>query len=186
MLSAFRLSRALVASGFVFVLVVSAAANARAQAPTSGWRMPNLNPFAGKSSAPASNGGRSTVAKVVDPFGLIPGTGGKTSTASWNQTPQQPTTWQRMTSGTKKMADGTKKMASQTADFLNPFDDGADQPAQNSYTGSNSAFNRQANKRPVQQATEKQGWFPGLNTTQGTEEKPSSVNGFLSQKRPMP
>lgn len=176
----FRLSRALVASSFAFVLVVGAAANAQAQAPTSGWRMPNLNPFAGRSNAPANNGGRSTVAKVVDPFGLIPGTGGRTSNASFGQQPQQPSTWQKMTSG-------TKKAASQTADFLNPFNDGADKPAtQNNYTGSNSAFNRQANKRPVQQAKEKQGWFPGLNTAHGTEEKPSSVNGFLSQKRPMP
>lgn len=179
MLSAFRPSRAFVAPSLAFVLVLSVAAAANAQSPTSGWRMPNLNPFAGKSNAPANNGGRSTVAKVVDPFGLIPGTGGRTSNASFGQQPQQPSTWQKMTSG-------TKKVASQTADFLNPFNDEPAPVQQNNFTGSNSAFNRQANKRPVQQAKEKQGWFPGLNTTQGTEEKPSSVNGFLSQKRPMP
>lgn len=182
----------LAAASFAFVLFLSAHA-AHAQAPTSGWRMPNLNPFAGNSNAPANNygntGGRSTFSKVVDPFGLIPGTGaGKTSTASWSQPPQQPSTWQKMTTGTKKMADGTKKMASQTADFLNPFDDANDQPAaqNNNFTGNNSAFNRQANRRQAQ-GTENKGWFSGLTgSQQQPEEEPKSVNGFLSRKRPMP
>jgi hypothetical protein len=178
-------------ASFAFVLFLSTT-NAHAQAPTSGWRMPNLNPFAGNSAAPNPNygntGGRSTLSKVVDPFGLIPGTGAaKTSTASWSQPPQQPSTWQKVTTGTKKMADGTKKMASQTADFLNPFDDGNDQPApqNNNFTGSNSAFNRQANRRQAQ-GTENKGWFSGLTGSQQAEEEPKSVNGFLSRKRPMP
>lgn len=178
----------LAAASCAFVLVFSASAHA--QAPTSGWKMPNLNPFASSTSAPSknynNNGGRSTFSKVVDPFGLIPGTSGaKTSTASWSQPPQQPSTWQKVTGGTKKMADGTKKMASQTADFLNPFDDANDQPAtQNNHLGSNSSFNRQANHRPAQ-PKESKGWFSGFGS-QETEEKPKSVNGFLSQKRPMP
>ena len=158
------------------VIVVLHASLASAQAPTSGWRMPNLNPFAGKSGAPANNGGRSTAAKVLDPFGLIPGTGGRTSTASFGQQPQQPTTWQKMTNG-------TKKMASQTADFLNPFDDAQPQTRQESITGSNSSFSQQANRRkPLQ---EKKSWLPGWGAPRA-EEKPSSVNGFLAQPRPQP
>jgi len=165
------LRRSLAAACFALIL----AAFAQAQAPTSGWRMPNLNPFAGKLNAPANNGGRSTISKVVDPFGLIPGTGGRTSNASFGQQAQQPTAWQKVTGG-------TKRIAGKTADFLNPFNDGKPQTRQESVTGSNSVFNQQANRR---QAQEKKSWLPGFGAPQA-EEKPSSVNGFLAQPRPQP
>lgn len=151
-------------------------------APQSGWRMPNLNPFQGTSSAPAkpaNNGSKPLVPKLLNPFGLIPGTSSaKTSSASFGQ-PKAPSTWQKMTTG-------TKRMANQTADFLNPFNDAAPTVREESLTGSNSMFNSQANKRPVQAAKEKKSWLPGWNSTQGTESKPKTVNDFLSQPRMQP
>ena len=175
--SLFTVRRTVAAAGFV--LIVSASTHfASAQVPTSGWKMPNLNPFANKTNtAPANNGGRSTISKVVDPFGLIPGTGGKTSQASFGrQVPQQPSTLQKMTTG-------TKKVASQTADFLNPFNDGQPKPTQQNYTGANSAFNQQANRGRGQD--EKKSWFPGWGAPQA-EKGPTSVNSFLNQPKPQP
>lgn len=165
-------TRALSAGSVALILAVTTS-TVHAQAPTSGWRMPNLNPFA-KSTGP---GGRSTAAKVLDPFGLIPGTGGRASNASFGQQ-QQPSTWQKVTSG-------TKKAASQTADFLNPFNDAKPEPRNENLTGSNSVFNQQANRRKNAGAQEKKSWLPGFGAPQA-EEKPNSVNGFLAQPRPQP
>ncbi len=168
----------MLSAGSVALILAVTTSTAHAQAPTSGWRMPNLNPFASKTNAPAAPGGRSTAAKVLDPFGLIPGTGGKTATASFGRQTQQPSTWQKMTTG-------TKRMASQTADFLNPFDDAQPQTRNENLTGSNSVFNQQANRRRNAGAQEKKSWLPGFGAPQ-PEEKPNSVNGFLAQPRPQP
>ncbi|WP_254513827.1 hypothetical protein [Anatilimnocola floriformis] len=162
-----------VAAAASFALIVTVSTHAFAQAPTSGWKMPNLNPFASKTAAPANNGGRSTISKVVDPFGLIPGTGGKTTTASFGQ---QPSTLQKMTNG-------TKKAASQTADFLNPFNDGKPAARQESMTGANSVFNQQANRGKGQ--AEKKSWFPGWASPH-VEDKDQSVNSFLARPKPQP
>ncbi len=151
-------------------------------APQSGWRMPNLNPLQGTSKAqpkPANTASKPLVPNLLDPFGLIPGTSSaKTSSASFGQ-PKPPSTW-------KKMTTGTKRMANQTADFLNPFNDVAPATHEENLTGSNSMFNNQANKRPVQAAKEKKSWLPGWNSAQGTESKPKTVNDFLSQPRMQP
>lgn len=167
----------MLSAGSVALILAVTSSTTHAQAPTSGWRMPNLNPFAAKTNAPVGPGGRSTTAKVLDPFGLIPGTGGRTSNASFGQQ-QQPSTWQKMTTG-------TKKAASRTADFLNPFDDAKPQTRNENLTGSNSAFNQHANRRKNAGATEKKSWLPGFGAPQA-EEKPTSVNGFLAQPRPQP
>jgi hypothetical protein len=143
--------------------------------PQSGWRMPNLIPSMG----PSKPGERSMVSKVVDPFGLLPGNGAKASNASYGQ-PKQPSMLQ-------KMGTGTKKMANQTADFLNPFNDGPAEVKEEKLTGSNSIFNQQANKRPTQQTTGSQSWKPGWFGSQSpTEQRPKTVNDFLSQPRMQP
>jgi hypothetical protein len=158
------------------VTVVLTTSSAQAQnAPQSGWRMPNLIPSMG----PSKPGERSIVSKVVDPFGLLPGNGANASNASYGQ-PKQPSMLQ-------KMGRGTKKMASQTADFLNPFNDGPPEVKEEKLTGTNSIFNQQANRRPTQQTTGSKSWTPGWFSEQSpTEQRPKTVNDFLSQPRIQP
>jgi hypothetical protein len=143
-------------------------------APQSGWRMPNLVPSFGS----GGNSNRSTMSKVLDPFGLIPGTSGaQTSGASYAK-PKQPSTLQKMTNG-------TKKMASQTADFLNPFDDGPAKVKEERLTGSNSIFNSQANQNKIQ--PQNKSWFPSWSgSAPQPEQRPRTVNDFLSQPRLQP
>lgn len=160
----------LFATAFLFAVSTAAAQSA----PQSGWRMPNLIPSMG----PTKPGERSMVSKVVDPFGILPGTGPKASNASYGQ-PKQPSMLQ-------KMGTSTKKMASQTADFLNPFNDGPAEVKEERLTGANSMFNQQANRRPAQ-TSEGQSWKPGWFSSQApTEQKPKTVNDFLSQPRLQP
>jgi len=142
-------------------------------APQSGWRMPNLVPNLG------GNPNRSTMSKVLDPFGLIPGTSSaQNSNASYTK-PKQPSTLQKMTNG-------TKKMASQTADFLNPFNDAPTQVKEQRLTGSNSAFNSQANPRKSQ-SSQNSSWVPNwFSSAPPPEQRPKTVNDFLSQKRLQP
>jgi hypothetical protein len=118
------------------------------------------------------------MSKVIDPFGILPGNGPKASNASYGQ-PKQPSMLQ-------KMGTSTKKMASQTADFLNPFNDGPTEAKEETLTGSNSIFNQQANRRP-QKSSESDSWKPGWFSPQSpTEERPKTVNDFLSQPRIQP
>lgn len=149
---------------------------AQAQSPPHvSWKFPNLNPL-----APKPNGERAMAAKVIDPFGLLPGTSNaRTKTASFGQPP--------VTSTLDKMTAGTKRMASQTADFLNPFNDGPKQPEfrDDNVTGSNSLFNQQANNR---NQTQSKSWLPGWagGGVQPQKSRPSTVNDFLAQPRIQP
>jgi hypothetical protein len=159
-------------------LLLTASSTVLAQsAPQSGWRMPNLIPSLGSGG---NNGGRSTMSKVIDPFGLLPGTSkAQNSNASYGQ-PKQPSMLQKMNTS-------TKKMASQTADFLNPFDDGPAKVQEERFTGSNSSFNQQANQRKVQSSKTTNSWTPGwLGGSPTAEKKPKTVNDFLSQPRLQP
>jgi hypothetical protein len=125
------------------------------------------------------NPNRSTAAKVLDPFGLIPGTNGAQNSNASYAKPKQPSTLQKMTSG-------TKKMASQTADFLNPFDDGPPKVEEQRLTGNNSIFNGHANPRKTQ-ATESKSWLPNwFGSAPPPEKRPKTVNDFLSQERLQP
>jgi hypothetical protein len=177
-MSAFHASRVclftvLGATAAIGVLTGSPAA---AQSPPHvSWKIPKLNPL-----APKPNGERSVTAQVIDPFGLLPGTSNaRTKTASFGQPP--------VTSTLDKMTAGTKRMASQTADFLNPFNDGQKQPQvrQETATGSNSLFHQQANQRSGKPQPSKS-WLPGWASGQGTETKPRTVNEFLAQPRNQP
>jgi hypothetical protein len=156
-----------------FLLFSIATTSLAQNAPQSGsWRMPNLVP-----TIPGGNPNRSTMSKVVDPFGILPGNGAKASNASYGQ-PQPPSMLQKMTSG-------TKRAASQTADFLNPFNDGPTQVKEESVTGSNSAFARQSNQQKSKTASSS--WAPGwLGGAPPEQQKPKTVNDFLSQQRLQP
>jgi hypothetical protein len=161
------------------LLVAALSLPAVAQTPsTGGWRMPNLNPFSKSTSGASgsvSDQSKPLVPNALNPFKLIPGTGGSTSQSSYAK-PQGPTTWQ-------KVSGGTKRMAKQTADFLNPFDDAAPAPRNESITGSNSSFNQMANPGS-RKGTPKKSWFPGWGASTSSEtDKPRTVNEFLAQPR---
>ncbi|QDU25738.1 hypothetical protein ETAA8_08080 [Anatilimnocola aggregata] len=177
-MSTARRSRfALSLASFALALI---AVPAYGQAPTSGWKMPNLNPFQSKTSGPAtgrvSDTSKPLVPPVLNPFKLIPGSGGKTSSSSYAK-PQGPTTWQKVTGP-------PKRLARQTADFLNPFDDATPAPRDERVTGSNTLFNSQANQRASKPGTKEgtsRSWLPGWGGGRAAESKPKTVNEFLAQ-----
>jgi hypothetical protein len=132
-----------------------------------GWKMPNMNPFAKKSSPPTS-------ARVSDSGGgwkmpkLWPSSGKPAARKG-------PSTWQKMTSG-------TKSMMSKTADVLNPFDDENDNPPPVEITGSNTYFSQAANRK---QAEKKSSTFlPSWWSGEEEEQKPKTVSDFLALPRP--
>jgi hypothetical protein len=130
----------------------------------SGWSLPNLNPFAKKGAPPTS-------ARVSDEGGWrLPGLMPRTSKASAAKA-KAPSTWQRMTTG-------TKTFFAKTADAINPFDDESDnQPVH--VTGSRNKFRQAAAKK-----NEKTGsFFPSL-WGEPEPEAPKSVTEFLNAPRP--
>jgi hypothetical protein len=131
-----------------------------------GWKMPNLNPFAKKSATPTS-------ARVSDSSGwsmpkLWPSSK-KTTTVK-----RGPSTWQKVSSG-------TKSMMNKTADFLNPFDDAEDNP-EPQITGSNSYFSQVANRK--QEEKKPSTFLPSWWSGEEEEQKPRTVQDFLRQERP--
>jgi hypothetical protein len=86
---------------------------------------------------------------------------------------QAPSTWSRMTSG-------TKSVIAKTTDALNPWDDG--QPAPRSVTGSNSVFSPASTSK---KESEKKSFLPSWNWGAEEEEKrPKTVNDFLALPKP--
>ena len=139
-----------------------------------GWKMPNLNPFSRKGAPPTS-------ARITDDTSwkmpnLLPTTTTKTTAPkSYSNKPkaQAPSTWQKMTTG-------TKTVFAKTADALNPFDDANDnKPVR--VTGSKNAFRQASAKKKAESSS----WLPSLWKPQ-EEKRPTSVNDFLSQPRPQP
>lgn len=146
----------LLAASFWMLIVTSAVAE------DSGWKMPNLNPFSGKTAT--SN----------------PATSGWKMPKLWPQTtapkmrPAQPSTLSKMTQG-------TKTFFSKTADAINPWDD---KPApQQSITGSKSIFTKQ--RQAAKKESKSSGVLPaswwGNDKDDGRDK---SVNEFLSRPRP--
>jgi hypothetical protein len=151
-----------IALSLVYLLAIPALAPA-----ADGWKMPNLNPFAKKAGPPTS-------ARVSDSSGwsmpkLWPSTK-KTTTAK-----RGPTMWQKMSSG-------TKSMLNKTADFLNPFDDAEDAPAEPKITGSNSYFSQVANRKQPEKKSST--FLPSWLSGEPEQEKPRTVQDFLRQDRP--
>lgn len=91
--------------------------------------------------------------------------------------PAGPSTWQRVTTG-------TKNLVSTTADTLNPFNDANDNPPPPALTGSNTMFSQASNSK---KAEEKSGFslIPSWPWGAKEEEKrPKTVNDFLMQDKP--
>jgi hypothetical protein len=103
---------------------------------------------------------------------LWPG-GGSTA----QRKPAGPSTWQKMTTG-------TKNIVSTTADTLNPFNDANDNPPPPSLTGSNTMFSQASNSK---KAEEKSGFSLLPSWPWGAkeeEQRPRTVNEFLLQPKP--
>jgi hypothetical protein len=142
-----------------------------APAMAEGWGMPKLNPFAKQKNARAT-------ASVSD----APVSGWKwpklwPSKAAGMQPrtsrPAAPSTWQKMTAG-------TKSAMSKTADALNPFDDANDNQPRPGITGSNTVFS-QASKNKESKG---RSFLPSWPWGKEESSKPKDVNSFLSQPRP--
>jgi hypothetical protein len=125
--------------------------------------MPNLNPFAGKSTdaAPPKKSGGFKMPS------LVPSWAKKES-----KKPPQPSTW-------SKINDGTKRFFAKTKDVLTPWDNppkkaGSPSISQRFHMGGSSG-------KP-----EKKSFFTSWITGKDEPEKPRSVSEFLKQPRPTP
>lgn len=139
----------------VFVLVLASSLPAE----ESGWKMPNLNPFAAKKSSPPASKSKGWGMPKLWPQ----------STA---KKPTQPSTF-------SKMQTGTKQFFSKTADVLNPFDD-ANDPPKSSTSSSWNPFRSASTSGST--PAKKSSWMWGAE-----EEEPSgprTVNEFLAQPKP--
>jgi hypothetical protein len=152
---------------FALVIAVSVAAGtARAE----GWKMPSLNPFKKKDSHPAhlritdDESKNSSWWKPKVPS--VPSMSSRKAAA----TPAGPSTW-------TKVSGGTKSAWTKTKDALNPFDDEKDKPK--SVTGYHSPFS-QASARKKSES--KSSWWPSWGAE--PEKKSKTVQDFLGQPRP--
>jgi hypothetical protein len=148
----------------ITIATVITFSGASAAAEESGWKMPNLNPFSGKSAAsnPATSGWK------------IPRLWPKTAAARKRRTNQS--------SALGTMTKGTRDFFSKTADAINPWDDKP--AAQPQVTGSNSIFTRQSqaakNKESKSSGVLPASWWGGDKD----DDRDRSVNEFLSRPRP--
>ena len=133
-----------------------------AAAVGQGWKMPNLNPFARNDSHPAN------VRMADDENAPWWKPKFPSVTASRTRKSSQPSTW-------TKISRGTRSAWSKTTDALNPFNDANDKPKP--ITGYNTAFSR-----PSRRTEEKSSWWPSW----GAEEpkRPQTVQDFIGQPRP--
>ena len=134
----------------------------------SAWKMPNLNPFAGKAKpASAASAGNPPMSGWHGPK-LWP------KAAVAKRKAPEPTTWNKMTSG-------TRNFFSKTADVLNPWDDKPAKPPLK-VTGSNTAF---THNHPAKPETSGGSILPAAWwSSDKKDQPPKSVNDFLSQPRP--
>jgi hypothetical protein len=135
-----------------------------------GWKMPSLNPFKKKDSHPAHL--RVTDDESKSSSWWKPKLPSKPTTTSRKTatTPTQPSTWSKVSSGTKSAWTKTK-------DALNPFDNEKEKPK--SVTGYRTPFS-QASARKMPE--KKSSWWPSWGGE--PEKKPKTVQDFLGQPRP--
>jgi len=133
-----------------------------------GWKMPNLNPFSQKTkTTTTARAGKPPTSGLHMPS-LWP------STTPARSQPNQASTLQKMTTG-------TKTFFSKTADALNPWDKPQPAPPPKP-SGSNSAFSQATAKKKDSQNTSLLPSWPWGSKKE--DDRPKDVNGFLSQPRP--
>jgi hypothetical protein len=158
-------------------VVVFVSATALTAADDGGWQLPNLNPFAQKGKPPTSSRAA----------------GKKNSPWQWPKLwPTQTTTAKAKSkhpSAVQKMTNGTKQLFSKTADALNPWDDATDQQAPPARpTGLNTPFSQASAKKSSDSPSNTSlipSW-PWGGKGEPKDERPKTVNDFLSQPRIQP
>lgn len=141
-----------------------------ARSEEGGWKLPNLNPFSRPAGPPTS--ARTSSGSGLKMPSLWTKSGSKTAAK-----PKGPSTWQKMTNG-------TKSVVSKTADALNPFDDANDKVQQPTLvTGSKNKFRQASAQKKSESGSLWPSWLGG-----GQEEpaRPKTVNDFLNQPRLQP
>ncbi|HZL89747.1 MAG TPA: hypothetical protein VFB96_15385 [Pirellulaceae bacterium] len=151
-------------------LVIAGSVLACGSAAAEGWKMPNLNPFKKKDSHPAHL--RVTDDASKNSSWWKPKLPSKTSATErkTTSTPAKPSTWTKVTSGSRNAWTKTK-------DALNPFDDEKDKP--NSVTGYHSPISQASTRKKPES---KSSWWPSWGSE--PEKKPKTVQDFLGQPRP--
>src|SRR6478736_4048944 len=106
-----------------------------ALAADGNWKMPNLNPFSAKTTAPSAPAGNPPTSGWHAPK-LWP------KTAAAKRKSSEPTAWNKMTSG-------PRNLLSKTAGALNPWDNKQPAPPQK-VSGSNTPFTHNKPAKPEQ------------------------------------
>jgi hypothetical protein len=159
------------------ILVLIAAAFFTTTLPTGacgeegGWKMPNLNPFSGTAKPPTSQRAGNPATSGWKMPNLLPQTGAKPKKRS-----NQPSTWNRMTSG-------TTTFFSKTADVLTPWDNNKPAPTPQKLTGSNSIFTQNGSTKgntKKSSSVSPASWW----SSDKSDQPDKSVNDFLSRPRP--
>lgn len=162
-----KTSYVVAAFSWMMLLIVPALAVAE----EGGWSMPNLNPFAKKGRSRASASVSDAPTSGWKWPKLWPSSAPKMPGMSRSARSSEPSTWQKMTTG-------TKNAMSKTADMLNPFDN-ADDNKQAPITGSNSVFSQASKNKKSKAKSFLPSWSWG-----GEEEKDETVNQFLARPKP--
>jgi hypothetical protein len=172
--SAIRWKREIAMNKLFFVLIAAAFFTTTlpngACGEDGGWGMPNLNPFGGKAKPPTSQRAANPATSGWKMPNLWPQTSAKPKKKS-----NQPTTWNRMTSG-------TTTFFSKTADALTPWDNKPAAPPPK-LTGSNSIFTQSGATKGNSQKSNSvspASWW----SSDKADQPDKSVNDFLSRPRP--
>ena len=148
------------------------AAGQCASAEEGGSPLAKLNPFSFKrqKKAPVS-------ARASDEGGWkLPRLWPAKQPMTASSKPAGPSTWQKMTAG-------TKKVFSETADTLNPFNDANDKVEQPAVTGYNTMFSQASHSKKAEEKSyfSLPSWLGGAAEE---EKRPKTVNEFLLQPKP--
>lgn len=154
----------------LWALVVAVSGMVCGTARAEGWKMPSLNPFKKKDSHPAhlritDNDSKSSSWWKPKLPSMPTMTPRKTA-----PTPAQPSTWTKVSSGTKSAWTKTK-------DALNPFDDEKVKPQ--SVTGYHSPFAQASTRKKTES---KSSWWPSWGKPE--EKRAKTVQDWMSQERP--
>jgi hypothetical protein len=148
------------------VLVSACAANRPVQAE-DGWKFPNLNPFK-KSDDTGSSGKKKASAKLSDkPHGSSWKWWGSTNNSSTSRT-SEPSTWDKMSSGTKSLMTKTKSA-------ITPWKT-EEATTKRSATGTNRLVSKKKQ--------EKSSWLPTWKTEKEPSDGPRTLSDWVGLPKP--
>jgi len=152
---------------YAFVTLTLAMSPLAVSGDDGSWKMPNLNPFAGKSgsksrsSSPPTSGWHMPKLWQTTKSPVRPKSRAANQASSWN-----------------RMTNGTQQFMAKTADALSPWDNKKPAPPPK-ITGSNSIFTHNKPKDKKSSDIAPASWW-----STEKNDSPKTVNDFLSQPRP--